>query len=99
VKLSDKALATSGSHQRFVEIDGIRYSHIIDPRTGRPVIGLLGASVVAENPAESDALSTAFFILGIEKSEAYCKTHPGVGVILISSTPDGEPEVVRAGVV
>lgn len=83
-KLKDKAISTSGSHERFVEIDGVRYSHIIDPRTGWPAEGLLSVCVITDDPAESDALSTAFFVLGRDKAEKYCSNHEDISAILVS---------------
>lgn len=98
VRLNDQALSTSGSHERFVEIGGVRYSHIIDPRNGRPASGLLAASAITADPAEGDALSTAFFIMGIEKTITYCDGHPGVGAVLVTEGSSG-PEVISVGVV
>jgi thiamine biosynthesis lipoprotein len=99
VTLKDRALSTSGSHERFVEIDGVRYSHIIDPRTGRPANGdLLMASAASDDPAESDALSTAFFLMGIERARVYCRTHSGIGAVLVRNTGDAtNPEIVSLG--
>ncbi len=61
------AVATSGNYERFVEIDGKRYAHIIDPRTGWPVQGMAGVTVVAPSAATADALSTGLFVLGPEE--------------------------------
>lgn len=62
---SGEAVATSGSYERYVEIDGRRYSHIIDPRTGRPVGRQGSVSVIADTAERADALSTAFFVQGL----------------------------------
>lgn len=64
--LRDEAVATSGNYENFVEIDGKRYGHIIDPRTGRPVSHVLSVTVVAPTGLASDALSTGLFVLGPE---------------------------------
>jgi len=59
------AIATSGSYERYSVIDGVRYSHIMDPRTGRPVPGSrLSASIIVRDAVTADALSTTLFILG-----------------------------------
>jgi thiamine biosynthesis lipoprotein len=58
------AVATSGNYERFVEIGGKRYSHIMDPRTGWPVAGMAGVTVVAPSAVTADALSTSLFVLG-----------------------------------
>ncbi|MBK9338263.1 MAG: FAD:protein FMN transferase [Lewinellaceae bacterium] len=70
VSLSGKALATSGSYRKFVERDGKKFSHAIDPRTGYPIEhNLLSVSVVADDCATADAYATAFLVMGIEKSK------------------------------
>jgi len=79
------ALATSGAGEQFVEIDGVRYGHVIDPRTGWPARGVLSVSVVADDPAVADALSTAFLVGGAALAEHYCAAHPQTLVLL---TPD-----------
>ena len=77
INLTDRALATSGSYRKFKVIDGKRYSHTIDPKSGRPVThSLLSASVVANTAAEADALATAFMVMGIEKTQEFVNEHP-----------------------
>lgn len=99
VKLRDKALSTSGGHERFAEADGVRYSHVLDPRTGRPADGLLIASAVTADPAESDALSTAFLVLGLKGTEEYCRAHSEAGALLVPKPAStGELEIIRIGV-
>jgi thiamine biosynthesis lipoprotein len=61
------AVATSGNYERFVEKDGRRYAHIIDPRSGKPVEGVAGVTVIAPTAADADALSTAIFVAGIDE--------------------------------
>jgi thiamine biosynthesis lipoprotein len=65
--LGDRAMATSGDYRNFFEFEGRRYSHTIDPRTGRPVThDLASVSVVAATCMEADALATALLVLGPE---------------------------------
>src|SRR5258708_11359856 len=90
VYLKDQALSTSGSYEDFFEVDGIRYSHILDPRTGRPVQGMLSVSVIAPNAADSDALSTAFFVMGRERTEEFCRAHKELKVIMMEERKGGE---------
>ena len=67
VALGDRAMATSGDYRNYFEQDGVRFCHIIDPRTGRPVSHRLASvSVLADNCMEADALATALFVLGDE---------------------------------
>ncbi|MFO0999621.1 MAG: FAD:protein FMN transferase [Planctomycetaceae bacterium] len=81
--LCDKAMATSGSNIQFFRHEGRRYGHILDPRTGWPVDGMLSVTVLAPSAAVADALSTAFFVMGVEKASLCCKNWPEVGAILI----------------
>jgi FAD:protein FMN transferase len=85
VWLRDGALGTSGSGEQFVEIDGRRYGHVLDPRTGWPAAGVLSASVVCASAADADALSTAFLVGGPELARRYCDQHPEVLALV---TPD-----------
>lgn len=65
----NKTIVTSGCNERFFMKDGVRYHHIIDPRTGKPAqSGLLSVTLICDNSVDADALSTVVFILGIEKS-------------------------------
>ncbi len=62
------AVATSGQYERYVEIEGHRYGHIIDPRTGFPVAGLASVTVFGPDATTTDALSTGLFVLGLKQS-------------------------------
>ncbi len=63
-KITDKAVSTSGNYERYFIKDGKRYTHIIDPRTGFPVAGIMSVTVIADTAIEADALSTGIFVLG-----------------------------------
>ncbi|MGQ9731346.1 MAG: FAD:protein FMN transferase [Candidatus Zipacnadales bacterium] len=93
VRLADQALSTSGSYEKFFEHAGVRYSHILDPRTGWPVQGMLSASAVTRSAWRSDALSTAFFVMAVEQTRKYCATHADVGAVVVPEPAEGE-EVV-----
>lgn len=81
--LRDRALGTSGSTHQFFRCRGKRYSHIVDPRTGYPTTGVLSATALAPTATEADALSTAFFVLGPEKTAEYCAKRPEIGALLV----------------
>ena len=66
-EIKDKAVSTSGDYEKFFTIEGKRYSHIIDPRTGHPVKGIVSVTIVTGNATRADALSTGVFVLGLEK--------------------------------
>ena len=83
-----EAVATSGNYERFVEIDGLRYAHIMDGRTGQPVTGMAGVTVIAPDAATADALSTALFILGPQRGVALLRTRPGCEALWIPDTPE-----------
>lgn len=71
VALDDRAMATSGDYRNYYESEGTRYSHTIDPRTGKPVDhNLASVTVIAENAMLADGYATAFTALGFEKSRA-----------------------------
>jgi thiamine biosynthesis lipoprotein len=78
----DRALASSGSNIQYFRHDGRRYGHILDPRTGWPAEGLLSVSVLAPTAAEADAVSTALYVLGLDRAMQYCEDHPSIGAIL-----------------
>ena len=80
--LDGEAVGTSGSDKQFFRYNGHRYSHLIDPRTGRPAEGVLSVTVLAPNGTLAELLSTAFFVLGPEKTEAYCTEHPEIAVLM-----------------
>src|SRR5262249_35045213 len=85
--IRDGAVGTSGAGEQFIEVDGIRYGHVIDPRSGRPASGVLGASVVTATAADADALSTAFLIGGPDLARRYCDAHPGTLALLVLDDP------------
>lgn len=91
ILLVDAAIGTSGAGTQQFYFQGKRYGHIIDPRSGRPAEGVLSTTVVAPDGAVADALSTAFYVLGIEAAEQYCEQHPEVSAIMTTpaSGPDG----------
>jgi thiamine biosynthesis lipoprotein len=94
ILLRDRSLSTSGSDQQYFEVDGQRYSHIIDPRTGEPVTGMVQVTVIAPTATESDALSTALFVLGRERAAALIEGLEGKAALLV--TDDGGEEQIVA---
>ncbi len=88
VTLQDRSLSTSASTEQFWEIEGTRYSHILDPRTGRPVEPLASVTVVAPTATESDALSTAVYVQGYRDGGEMLRRLGREGV-LVEKGPDG----------
>jgi len=89
VRLCNRALGTSGQQSQSFRHRGRRYGHILDPRSGWPAEGVLSATVVAPTAALADALSTACYVMGAKQSLDYCRSHPGIGVVLLCPCPHG----------
>lgn len=93
ISLRDRAVVTSGNYRKYYEKDGVRYSHTIDPSTGRPVTHtLLSVTVVDVSTWRADALATAFMVMGMEKAKEFIARHPDDSmekVIFIYSDGEG----------
>jgi thiamine biosynthesis lipoprotein len=87
--LSNAAVSTAGDAERFVIIDGRRYSHIINPKTGLAVEDRASVTVVAADGATADALETTVYILGPERGLKLVDDTPGAAAIYLRSTPQG----------
>ncbi|MFB0525823.1 MAG: FAD:protein FMN transferase [Phycisphaerae bacterium] len=90
LKLVNGAVATSGDYQQFVLIEGKRYSHIINRRTGKSAQGLSSVTIVADNATDADALATAVSVMGAEKGLVLIEKLPETEAILITSQPKYE---------
>ncbi len=89
VNLEDLALVTSGPYERFLEVDGVIYHHILDTNTGYPVVtNLTSASIIANNSFIADALSTAIYSLGLEKGLALIDSIDNVEALFIDDNKD-----------
>jgi thiamine biosynthesis lipoprotein len=82
------ALATSGSYERFVQIAGAHYSHVIDPKTGYPVTGTAAATILGGDATTADGLSTPFFIGGLKEAGKFLRKAPRAEVLIV---PDKYP--------
>lgn len=93
VALKDRALATSGDYRNYFVKDGVRYSHIIDPRTGYPVSNrVVSASVLGPDCTLADGLATAVLVMGAEKGLALIDRLDGVEGLIVVERPDGRLE-------
>ncbi len=82
--LKDRATATSGNYRNYFEENGQRYTHIIDPATGRPEkTNLLSVTVIADRCVTADAYATAFMVMGKNKTKDFMTKHPELTCILI----------------
>lgn len=78
IALRDASVVTSGSYRKYYERDGVRYSHTIDPCTGRPVQHtLLSATVVDSTSWLADAMATAYMVMGLDSALSFIASHPG----------------------
>jgi thiamine biosynthesis lipoprotein len=106
VKPDGRAISTSGSYRNYYELDGQRYSHIIDPATGKPITHrLVSATVITPTALEADGLDTALMVMGPEKAMAFAKQQR-LAVYLVIKTDKGfkaeysesfEPYLVQPG--
>jgi thiamine biosynthesis lipoprotein len=77
MEISNKAVATSGNYEKFVTIQGKKYSHTIDPKTGLPITGIKSVTIIASNAEFADAMATPIAVMGIK-----------AGLYLIDQIPD-----------
>lgn len=84
LQLGEAAVATSGSYQRYAEIEGIRYAHIINPKTGYPVTGLVSVTVYGPSAEFANALSTSVMVLGRKEGIKLLKRFPRYQYIIIT---------------
>lgn len=92
VLLANAALTNSGDAFQFVEIDGVRYSHIIDPHTGLGLTDRSSVTVLAQDCTTADSLATAVSVLGPERGLSLVEETPGAAAIVVRR-PDGEVEI------
>ena len=82
------AVSTSGNYERFIEIDGRRVAHIIDPRSGYPVEGMAGVTVLAADSLTADALSTALFVMEMQQGGNLVNSMDNCAALFV---PDRQP--------
>lgn len=102
LNLRDRCASTSGDYERYYEVDGVRYCHILDTKTGYPANTVRAVTVIASDAAMADALSTALFVLPVDEGEALIENTPNAealwiqpnGAVLYSS---GCKDLIRSG--
>lgn len=88
ITLTNGSVATSGNYRRYVTINSEHYSHIIDPRTGRPADKLPSVTVTAPRTIDADALATAISVLGVTDGLTLIESLDGIECLLIDGTPE-----------
>lgn len=84
IEVSNKSVVTTGTYERFIEKDGIKYHHILNPKTGYPYkTDIAGVSIVADKSVDADALSTLIFTKGLEKGLELVESIDGVDAVFV----------------
>jgi FAD:protein FMN transferase len=96
VHIKNYSLSISGNYEKFFTLGGKIYSHILDPGSGRPVGNILAVTVLAARATEAEALSTAFYVMGVKRSRAYLGVHPDLMAIFY--LPEETPKRFRRAV-
>lgn len=81
--VTEQAVVTSGDYENFIEIDGTRYSHILDPRTGYPVVEVRSVTIVCPDGELADALATGVSVLGVEKGLGLVNRLNGIEAMIV----------------
>jgi FAD:protein FMN transferase len=89
LELANAAVSTSGASEQHVDIDGRRYSHIIDPSTGMGLVDDITVTVIARSGLDADGLDTAVSVLGAERGMALIESRSGVAALIIHRTSGG----------
>jgi thiamine biosynthesis lipoprotein len=83
IDLQDEAISTAGDYERFFERDGVRYHHILDPRTLQPARRCQSVTVVAREGIWADGLDTGIFVMGVESGMRLIEALPDVEAIIV----------------
>ena len=81
--IENQAVVTSGNYERFIEIDGERYCHIIDPKTGWPVKNLQSVTIICPSAELADALATTVFVIGAKEGVQLIDKLTGIECIVV----------------
>jgi thiamine biosynthesis lipoprotein len=83
--LVDTAISTSGDYERYFERDGLRFHHVLDPKTGKSPESIRSVTILAEDGLTTEGLSKSVFVLGIEKGMRLIESQPGVDAIVVDA--------------
>jgi FAD:protein FMN transferase len=97
LSVSNAAVSTSGDRWQFVEIDGVRYSHIVDPRSGQALTGRKSVTVVGRDPMTTDAWATSLNVLGPEEASRILADRPSLGAYCLYERDDHIASVETVG--
>ena len=94
IKLVNTSLATSGDYEQFIILNGKRFTHIINPKTGYPVKDMAAVTIVAQSALLCDALSTTVFINGVKFADKIHKEFPNIDILIVKGFHDN-PKTVK----
>ena len=98
IKVDDTAVITSGNYERYKIIDGIKYSHFFDPRTGKPVRNdMLSAALIIPDGALADALATSFMIMGSDEALKFLESYKDLNAVLIIAEDANKFRIIERG--
>ncbi len=89
LELSNRAVSTSGSSEQHVDVDGRRYSHIIDPSSGMGLVDDITVTVIARSGLDADGLDTAASVLGVERGLRLIESRPGIAALIVQRGSSG----------
>lgn len=89
LEIKDLSISTSACRENIFESAGKTYCHIMDPRIGRPIEGLISATIITQRGVEAEAYSKALMVMGVEKARECLKTRPDIRAILFYNQPEG----------
>jgi thiamine biosynthesis lipoprotein len=89
IALKDQSISTSGCNEKTFEVGGKTYCHIMDPRTGQPIDGILSATIITPLGVDAEVLSKAVMVLGVEKAREFVKRRKEVRAIVFFRRSDG----------
>ena len=90
IKITNKAISTSGNYRKFYIENGIKYSHEIDPKTGYPARNrVLSATIIADDCATADGFATACMVMGLERSISFIENKHDIQGYLVYSDNNG----------
>ncbi len=85
IPLVDAAISTSGDYERYFEADGVRYHHILDPRTGKSATGVRSVTIVGPDATTTEGISKSVFVMGPERGIRFVESLPGIDAVIIDS--------------
>ncbi len=95
ITLKDNSVSVSGIYEKIVNLENHKFSHIINPKSGKPESNVLMTAVIGEDPLECEILSTAFCAMGIEKAAEFLNKKKGLSVIMVFFNDDNYLDMIK----